>query len=155
VDVNRQALEWARRCGAEQTLLGHSQGDQTGELVAQIRELTAGGAHLALDAVGSPVTCQQSVRCLRTRGTHVQVGLLAGQHRQTPLPMDLVVARELRIAGSHGMSATDYPALLTLIAQGRLDPGALVGECISLADVAERLPRLAENRFVGISVAVI
>jgi alcohol dehydrogenase len=155
VDVNRQALEWARRNGAVHTLVGQTSSDRTDELISQVRELTGGGAHVSLDAVGTPLTCQQSVLGLRTRGCHVQVGLLIGPYRQTPLPMHLVVARELRIAGSHGMSATDYRPLLKLIVDGRLDPGALVAERVGLAEIAERLPRLADDASGGISVAVI
>ena len=60
---------------------------------ALIGEITGGGAHVSVDALGSPATAACSVRCLRRRGRHVQVGLLLGG--PTPVPMDLVVAREL------------------------------------------------------------
>ncbi|MFT3969768.1 MAG: hypothetical protein QM695_05665 [Micropruina sp.] len=43
------------------------------------------------------------------------------------LPWGLVVARELIVAGSHGMAAADHPAMLQLIADGTVDPGRLVG----------------------------
>ena len=49
------------------------------EPVQAIRELTGGGAHVSLDALGPPVTCVNSVRCLRRRGRHAQVGLLLGR----------------------------------------------------------------------------
>src|SRR5205814_580236 len=83
---------------------------------ATIGEITGGGAHVSIDALGSPVLAANSVRCLRRRGRHVQVGLLPGG--PVPLPMDLVIARELEIYGSHGMAARDYPAMRALVADG-------------------------------------
>jgi alcohol dehydrogenase len=46
--------------------------------------------------------------------------------------MDLVIARELEIYGSHGMAARDYPPMLAQVADGTLNPGLLVGEVIGL-----------------------
>jgi D-arabinose 1-dehydrogenase-like Zn-dependent alcohol dehydrogenase len=89
-------------------------------------ELTqVAGAHVSVDARGSPATAACSVRCLRRRGRHVQVGLLLDG--PTPIPMDLVVARELEIYGSHGMAARDYPPVMTMVADGTLRPGCWSG----------------------------
>jgi threonine dehydrogenase-like Zn-dependent dehydrogenase len=49
-----------------------------------------------------------------------------------PVPMDLVIARELEIYGSHGMAARDYPAMLAQITGGILRPARLVGTVIGL-----------------------
>jgi alcohol dehydrogenase len=87
---------------------------------------------VSIDAVGSAATADAAVRSLRRRGRHVQVGLMLGADASAPLPWDLVVARELEIYGSHGMAAADYPAMLTMVADGRLDPAALVGATITL-----------------------
>ena len=67
--------------------------------------------------------CAASVAGLRKRGRHVQVGLLPDPPR---VPMDLVIARELELLGSHGMAARAYPELLALVEAGRLRPGDLV-----------------------------
>jgi alcohol dehydrogenase len=106
---------------------------------AAIQELTAGGAHVGLDALGSASTLDGSVRSLRRHGRHVQVGLLLGDAAGAPVPWDLVVARELRILGSHGMAALDYPAMLAMVADGRLDPGRLVGRVIGLDEAGAAL----------------
>jgi len=53
--------------------------------------------------------------------------------------MDLVIARELEIYGSHGMAARDYPDMMRLVRDGTLRPGLLVGKVISLADVGRAL----------------
>jgi alcohol dehydrogenase len=49
-----------------------------------------------------------------------------------PLPWELLVAQELRVAGSHGMSAADYPAMLGMITDGLLDLRGLIAERIPL-----------------------
>jgi len=82
-------------------------------------------------------TAACSVRCLRRRGKHVQVGLLLDG--PTPVPMDLVVARELEIYGSHGMAARDYPTMMSMVADGTLRPGLLVGRVIGLEDTGRAL----------------
>ncbi|MEN0071261.1 MAG: alcohol dehydrogenase, partial [Propionicimonas sp.] len=56
--------------------------------------------------------------------------LMLGENASAPLPWDRVVSHELRVAGSHGMAAVDYPAMLDLVASGRLDPAALVASVI-------------------------
>ena len=106
-----------------------------------IGEATAGGAHVSIDALGSSAVAANSVRCLRRRGRHVQVGLLP--EGSVPLPMDLVIARELEIYGSHGMAARDYPAMMRLVADGTLRPGLLVGDVIALEDTGRALAAMS------------
>ena len=112
---------------------------QAEDTAAAVRELAGGGAHVSVDALGSPATAAASVRCLRRRGRHVQVGLLLGPDAAPPLPMDLVIARELEIYGSHGMAARDYPAMLAMVAEGALRPDRLLGEVIGLDGAAAAL----------------
>jgi alcohol dehydrogenase len=133
VDVSASARDLAASLGATVT------DDPT-----TIPALTEGGAHVSLDAVGSPATAVASVRCLRPRGRHVQVGLLLGDQSTPPLPMDLVVARELSVHGSHGMPARDYPALLDLVASGVLRPDRLVGRVVGLDEGGAALAAMSE-----------
>lgn len=128
VDVSSAALLRAGELGAELLIPGGA------ETSTRIVEVTGGGAHVSLDAAGSTATALASVECLRPRGRHVQVGLLLGRHSTPPLPMHRVVAKELEIHGSHGMSARDYPALLELVESGVLRPELLVGQVIGLED---------------------
>ena len=109
-----------------------------------LTDLTGGGAHVSVDAVGSPATAVASVRSLRPRGRHVQVGLLLGEQATPPLPMDLVVARELSVHGSHGMPARQYADLLALVTSGRLDPGLLVGREITLDQAPAALVAMSD-----------
>ena len=125
VDISDAALERAEALGATHVV-------NATDPAATIRELTGGGANVSIDALGSPETAASSVRCLRRRGRHVQAGLLFGG--ATPLPMEVVVAHELEIYGSHGLAAAGYPAMLALVADGTLRPELLVGKVIGLAD---------------------
>jgi alcohol dehydrogenase len=92
VDVDDATLELACSLGAAHTV------DARATAVDAIVELTGGGAHVSLDALGSAATCASSIRCLRKRGRHVQVGLMLEDDRSTPVPIDLVIAVRARAA---------------------------------------------------------
>jgi threonine dehydrogenase-like Zn-dependent dehydrogenase len=128
VDVASAALDRARDLGAEAAVDAARDPDPA----ATIRDITMGGAQVSIDALGTPATAVGSVRCLRRRGRHVQVGLLLGSMSTPPIPMDLVIARELEIYGSHGMAAREYPPMLALVADQTLRPDLLIGEVIGL-----------------------
>jgi alcohol dehydrogenase len=104
--------------------------------VDEVVSITGGGAHVSLDAYGSAETASAAVRSLRRQGRHVQAGLVfdAG-----PMPWHLIVARELTVVGSHGMAAADYPPMLQMITDGRLNPARLVRSVIDLAAAGEAL----------------
>jgi len=78
------------------------------------------------------------------------VGLLAGG--TTPVPLARVLAWELDVLGSHGMAAADYPAMLDLVAQGRLRPQDLVTRVVGFAEAAELLPQAGSASAAGITV---
>jgi D-arabinose 1-dehydrogenase-like Zn-dependent alcohol dehydrogenase len=132
IDVSASALSRARELGASFAVDAG-----LADPAVVIAEITSGGAHVSVDAFGSPATAASSVRCLRRRGRHVQIGLLLDG--PTPIPMDLVVARELEILGSHGMAARDYPPMMAMVADGTLRPGLLTGRVIGLADAGRAL----------------
>ena len=139
VDVSRDALAAARRAGAE----------VAAPAGADVRELTGGGAHVSVDAIGAEAACAASIAGLRKRGSHVQVGLLPDPPR---LPMDLVIARELELLGSHGMAARAYPELLALVEAGTLRPGDLVTREIGLDEAPAALAAMGEGGPAGVTV---
>ncbi|WP_136519038.1 alcohol dehydrogenase catalytic domain-containing protein [Cellulomonas telluris] len=154
VDPSPDAREAARAAGAD--VVVDPAGDAPAGVAAAVVEATGGGAHVALDALGSPATAQAGVLSLRRRGRHVQVGLLLGEQAATALPMDRVVAHELEVYGSHSMAAHEYPAMLAAIAEGRLDPGRLVGRTVGLEDAAEALAALGRTgAHAGMTVVVL
>ncbi|MEU8381856.1 alcohol dehydrogenase catalytic domain-containing protein [Streptosporangium sp. NPDC048865] len=133
VDVSAGALELARRFGAVACV---GAGTSGAEVAARVREATSGGAHVSIDALGSPGTCVASIESLRRRGRHVQIGLLPGL---TSLPMGRVIGYELELLGSHGMAAHAYPAMLEAVAGGALRPDALVTRTIGLEEAGAAL----------------
>ncbi len=148
VDIAAPALALARDCGAAVTLDAGASAD----VAAAVRDATGGGAHLSLDALGSPATCAASVGSLRRRGRHVQVGLLPGALGRPDLPMERVIGEELELLGSHGMPAHAYPELLRLVTAGVLRPELLVTQVIGLADAAQALTAMDRATTAGIRI---
>jgi len=149
IDIDDEKLAFAKSIGAVATV----NANKNPHTIEQVVDLTNGGAHLSIDALGSQITCFNSVSNLRKRGKHVQIGLMVGDHAQPHLPMGKVLSDELEIIGSHGMQAHRYPELLTMIQQGKLNPEKLIGEKISLQESLKRLTKMDE--FVGTGVTVI
>lgn len=147
VDINFEALELATELGAEVTIDGKS-----GDVAAAVIDATDGGVDLSLDAMGHQAILWNSISSLRKRGRHVQVGLLPGEDARAPIPIDLVIARELEVVGSHGMQAHLFPGLVALILAGKLDPSRLVTRVCNLEQGAAILQSLSESRHAGITV---
>ncbi|MDR6289279.1 alcohol dehydrogenase [Inquilinus ginsengisoli] len=149
VDLTEQKLDLARQLGAVATVNAAT----SANVVHEIRDLTGGGAHVSVDALGHPATCMNSIRSLRRRGRHIQVGLMLGDHARPPLPMDRVIAYELEILGSHGMQAFRYQAMLDMIGTGKLAPQQLIGSRIALDEAPLALTQM--DRFDGTGIAVV
>ncbi|MBD8584503.1 alcohol dehydrogenase catalytic domain-containing protein [Frigoribacterium sp. CFBP 8766] len=123
VDISPAALERAAALGAEVVPMDE-------QAVDAVRTLTGGGAHVALDAYGSRATSTASVRSLRPRGRHVQVGLLLDDEAAPVIPMGRVIADELELLGSHGISVGEYAAMIADVVAGRLRPEESIGVTI-------------------------
>ena len=120
-----------------------------------MREASGGGVNLSVDAYGSPETAFASVRSLRTRGRHVQIGLMLGEEATAAMPMDAVIAGELEILGSHGMAAHEYPDLLGAVASDAFRPIELVGRTIGLDGVPEALAAMGRAGGAGSGMTVV
>lgn len=149
VDIDDSKLSLAQSLGADFVLNARNVGNVTDT----VREITGGGVHVSIDALGSPETCLNSVLSLRKRGKHIQVGIMESGDHLTPLPIDKIIARELEIIGSHGMQAHRFPEMLEMIAQGRLRPDKLIGKTISLDESAQALSEM--NTFTSKGITVI
>ena len=151
VDVSPAALDLARSLGAEVCLDARDT-----DVPAAVVDATDGGAHVSVDALGSPQTCADSVLSLRRRGRQVQVGLLPSATGHPRVPMDRVVGYELDLLGSHGMAAADYPPMLDLVATGALRPDLLVGRTITLDDAPQALADMdSSTPTAGMTVIVL
>ncbi len=147
VDVDEGTLALAQRLGASATVDARSQ-----DPVASVRDLSDGGAHVSVDALGSARTCAQGIAMLRPRGRLLQLGLLLGTDSDPRLPMQDVIRRELRVIGSHGMPAHRYPALFAFLQQAALPLDALVGARAGLEDAAGVLESMGRFAPLGVTV---
>ena len=116
IDRTNDKLDFAKEIGAVATV----NASETADVVRAVREISKGGAHVSMDALGHPTTCFNSIANLRRRGRHIQVGLMLGEHARPQIPMDKVIAHELEILGSHGMQAFRYQAMMDMIEAGKL-----------------------------------
>ena len=149
VDISDRVLELASSLGAVAIV----NASRVANVVEAVKDITHGGAHVSLDALGHPTTCFNSISNLRRRGKHVQVGLMLGEHSTPQVPMSKVIAHELEILGSHGMQAHRYDAMLDMVRTGKLQPERLVGKEISLSASVDAL--MGMDRFEGAGVTVI
>lgn len=147
VDLDPAKFELAQALGAVATVNGGE-----ADVAVAIQEITRGGAHVSLDALGHPVTMNNSILCLRPRGKHIQVGLMLGEHAAPAVPMPKIVGQEIELLGSHGMQAHRYGAMLDMVASGKLEPARLVGEQISLAEAPQALMEMDRFQAVGATV---
>lgn len=165
VDRNPAALAVAAELGAEHTVLSDGDDRRSGDdgeagadgadgagVEATIRELTDGGAHVAVDAVGSEQTCATALLSLRRRGRHVQIGLLPPVDGHPRVPMARVIGWEIDVLGSHGMAAVDYPGMLALIESGALAPQRLVERVVGLEEAAALLPGFDTANVAGMTI---
>ncbi|MEO0665739.1 MAG: zinc-binding dehydrogenase, partial [Pseudomonadota bacterium] len=128
IDPSVTARAMAKQLGADVVL-------DAGQL-SELLEITGGGAHVALDALGISATFEASLRSLRKLGRQVQIGMPTGVHETVPLPLlELVYARQLSLHGMRGLGAAEFPPLLKLIEDGRLDLTPLIVDHIALSDV--------------------
>jgi S-(hydroxymethyl)mycothiol dehydrogenase len=140
VDTDPRKLEWARRLGATHTVNARET-----DVVAAIKELTGGfGADVVIDAVGRPQTWKQAFYARDLAGTVVLVGV--------PTP-EMTIEMPLIDLFSHGGSlksswygdclpSRDFPMLVDLYQQGRLDLDAFVTEEIALHQVEDAFEKM-------------
>jgi D-arabinose 1-dehydrogenase-like Zn-dependent alcohol dehydrogenase len=147
VDLVQERLDHALSLGAEAAVNARD-----GDPAAAIRDLTGGGAHVSVDALGHPDTIRASVACLRPLGRHVQVGLPTGRHAQVQMDMLAVYMGQLALFGTRGMPAWRYPSLLSLITAGRIDIRPIVARHVRLSDVSAELAAFDAPQSPGVAV---
>ena len=148
IDISEEALSLAGALGAVATV----NATQIANVAEAIIEITHGGAHVSLDALGHPTTCFNSISNLRKRGKHIQVGLTLAEQSTPAIPMSKVIAHELEILGSHGMQAHRYDALFAMIEAGKLAPEKLIRRTITLEQSIDALVNMDKFEVAGVTV---
>ena len=133
VDIDERKLEWARELGATHTINATDT-----DPVEAIRGLTGGnGANVVIEAVGNPATYEQAFYARDLAGTVVMVGV-PDPTMKIELPLIEVFGRGGSLKSSwYGdcLPTRDFPMLIDLYRQGRLDLDAFVSERIGIGDV--------------------
>ena len=140
VDIDDRKLETARSLGAT-----HTVNSKAADPVEAIRELTGGfGADVVIEAVGRPETYRQAFYGRDLAGTVVLVGVPTPEMK-LELPLLDVFGRGGSLKSSwYGdcLPSRDFPMLIDLYLQGRLDLDAFVTETIALEDVEKAFERM-------------
>jgi alcohol dehydrogenase len=108
-------------------------------VAARITEVTGGGAHVSIEALGIAATANASIECLRTLGRHVQVGLPVGHTARMEINMNAVYMKQLALYGTRGMPAWKYPSLLDMITRGVVDMAPLIARTVPLSGASAEL----------------
>ncbi len=134
VDIDARKLEIARGLGAT-----HTVDSSTTDPVTAIQELTGGnGADVVIEAVGRPETWKQAFYARDLAGTVVLVGVPTPEMTVPELPLIDLFGRGGSLKSSwYGdcLPSRDFPMLVDLYQQGRLDLDAFVTEEIGIEDV--------------------
>src|SRR6476469_6595423 len=133
VDIDDRKLEWAKGMGAT-----HTVNSKDADPVEAIKALTGGfGVDVAIDAVGHPAVYEQAFNARDLAGTVVLVGV-PNPAMTIELPLIEVFGRGGALKSSwYGdcLPSRDFPMLIDLYLQGRLDLDAFVSETIGIGDV--------------------
>ncbi|WP_371530997.1 S-(hydroxymethyl)mycothiol dehydrogenase [Streptomyces sp. NBC_01283] len=140
VDIDDKKLATAKSLGAT-----HTVNSRSADPIEAVRELTDGnGADVVIEAVGRPETYEQAFYARDLAGTVVLVGVPTPEMR-IDLPLLDVFGRGGALKSSwYGdcLPSRDFPMLIDLYQQGRLDLDAFVTETIELADVEKAFERM-------------
>jgi S-(hydroxymethyl)mycothiol dehydrogenase len=140
VDIDAQKLERTRKLGATHTVDSSST-----DPVEAIRALTGGfGADVVIDAVGRPETYKQAFYARDLAGTVVLVGVPTPE-MTLELPLLDVFGRGGSLKSSwYGdcLPSRDFPLLVSLYQQGRLDLDAFVTERIGIHQIEEAFEKM-------------
>ncbi|MFE6776603.1 S-(hydroxymethyl)mycothiol dehydrogenase [Streptomyces sp. NPDC057702] len=152
VDLDDRKLEQARGLGATHTVNG-----RTADVVETVRELTDGnGADVVIEAVGRPETYEQAFYARDLAGTVVLVGVPTPEMK-LELPLLDVFGRGGALKSSwYGdcLPSRDFPMLIDLYRQGRLDLDAFVSETITLDDIEEAFAKMHRGEVLRSVVAL-
>lgn len=144
VDLDEKKLQWAKELGATHTIKATE-----GDVVEKIREYTDGhGADVVIDAVGLPSTWEQAFYARDLAGTLVLVGVPTPEMKVPQIPLIDIFGRGGALKSSwYGdcLPERDFPMLVDLYNQGRIDLDAFVSEEIGLEDIEAAFTKMGEG----------
>lgn len=133
VDIVEEKLRHATDLGADAAVNAAET-----DAAAAIRDITAGGADVSIEALGIEATTNASVECLATLGRHVHVGMPAGDGVMQ-INMRAIYTKQLSFFGTRGMPSWKYPTLLSMIERGQVDISPMVAREVTLSGASAEL----------------
>jgi alcohol dehydrogenase len=134
VDIVDEKLEHAKQHGADAAVNAAKT-----DSAEAIWDITGGGAHVSIEALGVEATTNASIECLGILGRHVQVGMPAGHDGFMSVNMRGIYTKQLSFFGTRGMPSWKYPSLLGMIERGDVDINPMVAREIGLSDASVEL----------------
>jgi 6-hydroxycyclohex-1-ene-1-carbonyl-CoA dehydrogenase len=141
IDLNEKRLEIARTLGAEETI--NPEGVE--RLDKHVRKLTGGGVDVAFEAIGQPKTIEMAFSLLRKGARLCVIGF---SHEPATIPVGKLMFFELELVGSLGCGGGDYPEIVELVRQGKLQLDPVVSGTIPLEEIEEGFDRLRRGEGV-------
>jgi threonine dehydrogenase-like Zn-dependent dehydrogenase len=141
IDVNDERLGIAQALGAEETINPES----VERLDKHVRKLTGGGVDVAFEAIGQPKTIETAFSLLRKGARLCVIGF---SHEPATIPVGKLMFFELEMVGSLGCGGGDYPEIVELVRQGRLQLDPVVSGTIPLDEIEDGFDRLRRGEGV-------
>lgn len=151
VDLKQDALDKALELGADETV----KVDEVQDVPQAVKGFTprSGGAEVSVDALGIAATVRNSINSLGPGGQHLQIGLTTSEEQgEVAVPVDNMVYDEREFIGSYGMPPHEYDQIFRMMETGKIDPGEIVSETISLEEVPDTIASMGDYDTVGIPV---
>jgi alcohol dehydrogenase len=151
VDIMDQKLDKAEELGADETL----NATEVKDVPQAVKAFTESskGVDISVDALGVAETCQNAINSLGKGGQHLQIGMTEGDDGgHIPVPMDNIVLDEREIVGSYGIPPNQYDEIFRMMDRGKIDPGKIVTETVSLEEVPGIIESMGDYDTVGIPV---
>ncbi len=147
LDPSPEARDLAKAMGADVVLAPETEWREA------LFDITNGGAHLSIDAVGLAPVFKNSVMSLRKLGRHVQVGMPLGEHEVVELKLlEWIYSRQIEIKGSRGIAPHGFSDLMALIERENVDISRIIRKHVALSDIEAELNAMSHFQNVGVSV---
>ena len=149
VDGDDSRLQMAKRMGADVALDFRSQ-----DVVAEVKRLTGGGADVAIEALGTPQTFENALRCLRPGGTLSSLGVYSGK---LEIPLDAFAAGlgDIKIVSTLCPGGKErMRRLMEVVRSGRVDLTPLLTHSYSLDKIGDAYDLFGNRRDGVLKVAI-
>src|SRR5699024_6247924 len=120
-------------------------------VVEAVLEITSGGVHVTVDALGLAEIVSNSLEILKKRGRHLQMGI-PSENINLEANIRTFVNNEYQLLGSRGMQPQRFPLMLNMVKNKKIDPGVLVTEKVGPEQVSRILKEMKTYNNTGITV---